>query len=68
MGATEEMRGGLSGFMIDLGRFNQELKNHTEMANVLGERTVHNKSQFEDMDQAVSDASDAVNASAKAMG
>jgi hypothetical protein len=68
MGATEEMRGGLSGFMIDLGIFNRELEKHAEVAEVLGERTVHNKSKFEDMDQAVMAASDAVNASAKAMG
>jgi hypothetical protein len=66
--ATEQTREGLNGFRSDFLRYGQELRLHKELAETLGERTRLNAAAFKDLDKGVTDAKNAVDASAEAMG
>ena len=66
--ATEQTRKGLNGFRSDFLRYGKELRLHTELSKSLGERTRLNASAFADLDRGVTEAKNAVDASAKAMG
>ena len=66
--ATEQTRNGLNDFRSVFLKYGEELRQHTVLSEILGEETLSNASAFRELDQGVTEAKSAVDASAEAMG